>query len=246
MPSEYDRLNPNTQAEGFDDYKKYMEKRKDEIKNLNKDQQEALAKKMMANAQRAQLMNQNRMQNASMANPFQQNIPFFNPQPVMNFGGYSPYSPYAPDASYMGGYNPMASFAFNRLAPQVMMPAMVPAMVPPRPMVHVPPPAPLPMPIPVQQMPIHRPPPQQPPLQAFNPMNSYNNNPSQVGFNNIQGGSNQNPFNQAPNPFNQGSMPPQRATMGYPPNNPMNNNPAFNPFNSNVSNGGFNQQGRPW
>lgn len=24
MPSEYDRLNPTTQTEGFDDYKKYM------------------------------------------------------------------------------------------------------------------------------------------------------------------------------------------------------------------------------
>jgi hypothetical protein len=213
---------------------------------MNKEQQEALAKKMMANAQRAQLMNQNRMQHAQMANPFQP-MPFFSPQPVMNFGGYSPY---APNASYMGGYNPMGSFAFNGLAPQVMMPAMVPAMVPTRPMVHVPPPAP--MPVPVQQMPMSRPPPQQPPPQAFNPMNSYSNNPSQVNFNNMQGGPNQNPFNQAPNPFNQGSIPPQRATMGYPPNNPMNNGPGFNPFNSNVGNGsGFNggysqQGGRPW
>jgi hypothetical protein len=29
MPSEYDRLNPSTQTEGFEDYKSYMEKRKD-------------------------------------------------------------------------------------------------------------------------------------------------------------------------------------------------------------------------
>lgn len=79
-------------------------------------------------------------------------------------------------------------------------------------------------------------------------MNSYNNS-SQVGFNNVQGAPNHNPFNQASNPLNQSSISPQRNSMGYPPN--INNSPAFNPFNSNMGNGsgsnsGYNQGGRPW
>ncbi len=207
----------------------------------------------MANAQRAQLMNQNRMQHAQMANPFQQSIPFFQPQPVMGYGQYS----YAPTASYggFGGYNPMASFAFNGMAPQVMMPAMVPAMaapmIPARPaIINAPPPAP--MPIPMQQVPMPRPPPQQP--QGFNnypqsnPLNSYPaNNPSQVSFN-MQGGVNQNPFSQGGNPFG-GNTLNQGGSVGFAPSNQV-NNPAFNPFNSNVNNGngfiGGNNQGRRW
>lgn len=122
---------------------------------MNKEQQEELAKKMMANAQRAQLMQQNRMQHVQMAHPFQQNVSFFNPQTALNFGGYSPYSPYAPNASYMGGFNPMTSLAFSGFAPQPMMPAMVPAMIPQHPAVYIPPSAPIS--IPVQQIPMARP-----------------------------------------------------------------------------------------
>lgn len=39
MPSQYDRVNPSTQAQGFDDYKKYMEKMKEQLKNANPKEQ---------------------------------------------------------------------------------------------------------------------------------------------------------------------------------------------------------------
>lgn len=36
LPSEYDRLNPTTQEEGLEDYRKYMERKKEEMKNYSK------------------------------------------------------------------------------------------------------------------------------------------------------------------------------------------------------------------
>ena len=61
FPSEYDRLNPSTQEEGILQYKKYMEKKIEDLKGVSKEKQAQILSLLGKNAQRSHQMNQGGM-----------------------------------------------------------------------------------------------------------------------------------------------------------------------------------------
>ena len=207
-----------------------MEKKKEEIKNLGKEQQEQFAKKMAINAQRGQMMNQTNQQGGMFPGG---GYNYFQPQPMVMVPGYSPYA--APMPSYMAfqQYNPMASFGFAGVG--YAQPVM--GMMQPRPAImNVPPPQQV-------QMPVARPVQTQVNQGLNNYPSSYNSinsfaQPNQIGLNHGSPPAVVNPFGQI---FNQ--------NQGYPQqNNKPFQSQAYNPFgNGNNGINGFGpQQGRPW
>lgn len=117
----------------MEDYKKYMERKKEEIKNYSKEKQAELAKKMAVNQQRGQLIQATRPMYAGFT-PMQSNYNFMQPQMMTNFFPYAPQmnlrpmvmmpmAPMAPVAPMIPITNP-----YSPMIPQVTAVPLIPNM----------------------------------------------------------------------------------------------------------------------
>jgi hypothetical protein len=243
MPSEYDRLNPDTQTKGFEDYKAYMDKKRDQFKNMNQEQQAEIAKKMMTNAQRGQMMNQARPHIVQDFSFMQGGYNYMQPQqPMIGYDFARNLAPPSMQMPYMNyaPYSPMGSYFGNSLAYPQMAPMA------PQPQVHQGPPS-----FSQQQQqqqqpsrPVNQGPPQHYQPQT-NPLNAFMGNPNlstsnQNMSNPVQFGGVNPPMPYNPNQYG-------NSYQGYP-NNP-NPNPQGYPGTTNQNNayyGGTQPQGRHW
>lgn len=208
-----------------------MEKKRDQIKNMNQEQKDIFAKKMMVNVQRGQMFNQVRPQQAM-------NYNFFQPMPQQQMMGYDFARMAAPNSMPFMGYSPYNPMGSNIYPPVYgyQQPPMAP---------------PMPQAPPVMSVPQNVRPPQyqnsgfgqnyQPQANPINTLVSHSNNANQVG--NMPGSFNQNPFanNQifppAASYTNLQPQQPQQPFGGYP------NIPNYNPNNPFP---GSQPQGRRW